>query len=96
MNSPSVSRTVTVKSPNGLHLVPCSRLVRLSTTFGCDVRIRKGNQHADGKNIFDLMGLAAAHGEQLELEALGDGADEAVTKLAQLFDSNFEDEPAPT
>ena len=89
MSVPSVSQTVTVKLENGLHLVPCSRLVRLSSSFACDVRIRKGNVNADGKNIFDLMCLAAAHGERLELETSGDGAESALRQLVQLFESNF-------
>lgn len=89
MGENSVSRTVTVGLENGLHLVPCSRLVKLANSFACDVRLRKGTVHADGKNIFDLMGLAAAFGDQVELSVSGDGADEALTKLVQLFESNF-------
>jgi phosphotransferase system HPr (HPr) family protein len=91
MGGQSVSRTVTVGLENGLHLVPCSRLVKLANGLGCDVRIRKGSVNADGKNIFDLMGLAAAFGDQLELLATGQGADEAIAKLVQLFESNFAD-----
>ena len=89
MDGQSVSHTVTVGLENGLHLVPCSRLVKLANGLGCDVRLRKGSINADGKNIFDLMGLAAAFGDQLELFASGDGADEALAKLVQLFESNF-------
>ncbi len=91
MDGQSVSRTVTVGLENGLHLVPCSRLVKLANGFRCDVRIRKGSLDADCKNIFDLMGLAAGGGEQLEVIASGDGAGEALAKIAQLFDSNFVD-----
>ena len=89
MDGQSVSHTVTVGLENGLHLVPCSRLVKLANGLGCDVRLRKGSINADGKNIFDLMGLAAAFGDQLELFASGNGADEALAKLVQLFESNF-------
>ena len=91
MGGQSVSHTVTVRLENGLHLVPCSRLVKLANGLGCDVRIRKGSVDADIKNIFDLMGLAAAFGDQLELRATGDGADEALAKIVQLFESNFGD-----
>jgi phosphotransferase system HPr (HPr) family protein len=91
MSVPSVSQTVTVKLENGLHLVPCSRLVRLATSFACEVRIRKGHLNADGKNIFDLMSLAADHGERLELQTSGDGAEEAMAKLVQIFEANFEE-----
>ena len=89
MGDSSVLRTVTVGSENGLHLVPCSRLVKLANGFACLVSIRKGTINADAKNIFDLMGLAAGPGEQLELATSGDGAEDAMNKLVQLFESNF-------
>lgn len=91
MGGKSVSRTVTIRLENGLHLVPCSRLVKLANGFGCDVRAQKGSKDADCKNIFDLMGLAAMFGDQIELRAIGDGADEALAKIVQLFELNFAD-----
>jgi phosphotransferase system HPr (HPr) family protein len=91
MDGQSVSHTVTVRLENGLHLVPCSRLVKLANGLGCDVRIRKGSVDADIKNIFDLMGLAAAFGDQLEVRASGDGAEQALAMIVQLFESNFGD-----
>ena len=90
MDGQPVLHTVTLGSEGGgLHLVPCSRLVKLAIGFTCSVSIRKGSTHADGKNILDLMVLAAGPGEQLELITSGDGAKEAMAKLVQLFESNF-------
>lgn len=90
MDGQSVSRTVTVRLEHGLHLVPCSKLVKLVNGFGCDVRLRNGSKLADAKNIFDLMGMAA-FGDQLEVIASGDGAEVAVSKIVQLFESDFAD-----
>lgn len=89
MGENSVSQTVTIGMENGLHLVPCSKLVKLANSFSCRVCLRKGTIQADGKNIFDLMGLAAMCGEQVELTTSGDGAEQALAKLVQLFESNF-------
>ncbi len=90
MGGQPVLRTVTLGSEGGgLHLVPCSRLVKLANGFACNVSIRKGTVHADGKNILDLMVLAAGPGEQLELVTSGDGAEEAMAQLLRLFESNF-------
>ena len=90
MGGQPVLRTVTIgPESGGLHLVPCSRLVKLANGFACNVSIRKGTTHADGKSILDLMVLAAGPGEQLELITSGDGAEEAMAKLVQLFESNF-------
>ncbi len=71
MGGTLLSRTVMVGLENGLHLVPCSRLVRLANSYPADVRLRKGDVLADGKNIFDLMGLAAGFGEQIEIAVSG-------------------------
>lgn len=90
MGEQSVLRTVIIgPESGGLHLVPCSRLVKLANSFACSVSIRKGTVHADGKNILDLMVLSAGPGEQLDLVTSGEGAEEAMIKLVQLFESNF-------
>ena len=88
MGGESVSQTVTVRLENGLHLVPCSRLVKLANGLSCEVRLRNGSKLADVKSIWDLMGMAN-FGDQLEVIASGDGAGEAVAKIVQLFESNF-------
>ena len=88
MGGESVSQTVTVRLENGLHLVPCSRLVKLANGLSCEVRLRNGSKLADVKSIWDLMGMAN-FGDQLEVIASGDGAGDAVAKIVQLFESNF-------
>ena len=88
MDGQSVSRTVTVRLENGLHLVPCSRLVKLANGLGCDVRIRNGSKLADAKSIWDLMGMAHC-GDQVEVIVSGADAEAALAKVVQLFESDF-------
>ena len=88
MDGQSVSRTVTVGLEHGLHLVPCSRLVKLVNGLSCDVRVRNGSKIADAKNIFDLMGMAA-FGDQVEIIASGENAEAVLSKVVHLFESNF-------
>ncbi len=85
----AVTQSVTVPGQNGLHLVPCSLIAQSASSFTCDVRIRKGAQTVDAKNIFDLMSLNAGHGAELILEAAGGCARDAVDALAALFESGF-------
>ncbi|MHC4878746.1 MAG: HPr family phosphocarrier protein [Planctomycetota bacterium] len=84
-----VTQSVTVPGENGLHLVPCSLIAQSASAFECDVRISKGEQSVDAKNIFDLMSLNAGHGAELVLEAAGKCALEAVETLVELFESGF-------
>lgn len=88
--SESVTRTVTVKNANGLHLVPCSLIARTANSFACKVQIVRDKKLADAKNIFDLMGLGAACGTELVLTADGDRAVEAIAALVSLFESGLE------
>ncbi|MGC1275560.1 MAG: HPr family phosphocarrier protein [Planctomycetaceae bacterium] len=81
--------TVTVRLPDGLHLRPLTQLARLAQSFSSTTTLRKGAQIVDAKRPLDLMTLAAACGEQLELEARGDDADDAVEAIVSLFESDF-------
>lgn len=75
---------------NGLHLVPCSMIAQWAQKFECAVTIHKGNVSVDAKNIFELMTLNAAQGTNLDIEASGKDASQAVERIVHLFDSNFE------
>lgn len=88
--SGSVSRKVSVKGENGLHLVPCSQIAQCAGGYECEVRILKGDRTVDACNIFDLMSLNAGQGTQLELQATGPESNEAVASLAELFESGFQ------
>ena len=83
-------QTVTVDLENGLHMSPCSRIAEVARRFGGTIRIRNGNVVADARNVLDLMTLQAEYGTQLDLEASGDGAVEALDALVRLFESKFQ------
>ena len=56
-----------------------------------DVRVRRsdGDELVDGKSIMHLMMLAATRGTDLQIEASGADAQEAVTALQALVESGF-------
>lgn len=85
-----IRRTVTVKLENGLHMVPCSEIVKSVREFPGRVVIRRDQILADARSVLDLLQLKAEHGTQLEVEAEGDHAAEIVEIIAQLFETNFE------
>lgn len=88
--SDSVSRAVSVKGENGLHLVPCSQIAQCAGEFESEIQIVKGDRHVDARNIFELMSLNAGKGSQLELTATGPDAAQAVENLANLFETGFQ------
>ncbi len=81
---------VVVNLDTGLHLVPCSQISQLARDFECDIRIYNGDHRVDAKTVFDLMTLRAEQGTHLIIEAEGDGSEEAIQKLAHLFETDFE------
>ena len=91
MSSSSVIRqTVTVTLENGLHLVPCSEIVKFVRDFQGDVRIQRDEIVADPRSVLDLLQLKAEKGTELILEASGNDAESVVQGLASLLSANSE------
>jgi phosphocarrier protein len=84
-----IDREIQVINKLGLHARASAQLVKLATTYRSDVRLVRGNQSVDGKNIMGVMMLAAACGTQITVSAIGDDADEVVDKISTLFSSRF-------
>jgi phosphotransferase system HPr (HPr) family protein len=85
-------RKVIVKNENGLHLIPCSLIAKLARRVQCEVTISNGRQTADAKNVLDIIALAAVSGTELDVDTNGEGAEEAISALVLLFESNFQSE----
>jgi len=85
----ALRQIVTVKTPNGLHMIPCSMVARLAQQFQSTIVLCKADNRADAKRILDLMTLGAGPGAQLELEISGDDAATAMEQFLELFDGDF-------
>ncbi len=84
-----VERTVTIANQRGLHARASSKFVTLVSELDTEVEVcREGNTVA-GSSILDLMMLGAAMGDDITISAEGEGAQEAVSKLAELVESKF-------
>ena len=76
---------ISIRDPYGLHLRLADRIAHLAERFRAEVRVLTRGREADGESILDLLGLAAAGGNRLELEAQGPDAQRAVAALADLI-----------
>ena len=91
----SASREIFVSNSLGLHARPAMQFVDLANQFKSEIRVVKGGEEpaeADGKSVMQMIILAATEGTPLRIEATGDDAEVAVTKLAELFESKFGEE----
>ncbi|MCC8180968.1 MAG: HPr family phosphocarrier protein [Planctomycetes bacterium] len=91
MSNTSVKRTVVINHKFGIHARPAAKIVALCNSFSSDIEIiKEGEPPANGKNILDIMMLAAANGARLELRASGPDSEEAIDMLSDLMESDFD------
>jgi phosphocarrier protein len=92
---PSASRDIVVSNKLGLHARPAMQFVDLANQFTSDIRVVKfGDEpgEADGKSVMEMIILAATEGTKMRIDADGADAQDAVTKLAALFETKFGEE----
>jgi phosphotransferase system HPr (HPr) family protein len=98
MDEPKATRTVLVANRAGLHARAALLVVQLVRQFRehhqVKVELVSDRQRVDASVMMQLLTLGAAQGEQLLVEAVGDGAEEIVEALDRLFkDKFYEDQP---
>ena len=91
----TASKDIIVSNKLGLHARPAMQFVDLANSFKSEIRVIKFGEEpgeADGKSVMQMIILAATEGTPMRIEADGEDADLAVTKLAELFDTKFGEE----
>ncbi|MDR0451748.1 MAG: phosphoenolpyruvate--protein phosphotransferase [Treponema sp.] len=82
---------------NGLHARPASLLVNAAAQHNAEVRVKnisrdRGPESARSINRLALLGILL--GDEVEIQASGGGAEEALAALQKLAESNFGEAPA--
>jgi len=89
------SRSVTVANEQGLHMRPAYLFAETAATFQSDIEVVKDDLRIDGKSVLSILTLGAAKGVQLELNATGPDATEAINTLAELMENGFPESNSP-
>ena len=84
-----IKRQVTIINKLGLHARAAAKLVKLASRFEADVQLRRDEHAVNAKSIMAVMMLAAGKGVDVEIEADGLDADEAVAELEALIQDRF-------
>lgn len=88
-----VSAELTVQNKMGIHARPSAMIVRIANRYEkCDLYISKDGEQINGKSIMGLMMLAAGRGSILRVTVTGEGGQELITELTDLFNKKFEEE----
>jgi len=85
-------RTVEIVNKRGLHARASAKFVRTASTFDAEVRVSKDGTTVDARSIMGLMMLAAGPGSEIEIEAEGAQAAEALDALADLIARRFDED----
>jgi phosphocarrier protein len=76
----------------GLHARAAAKFVKLAGTFDAEVMVVKGDTRVSGCSIMGLMMLAAGPGCEIDVEASGEDAEQAVGALARLVAGRFDED----
>ena len=88
----TLSRELTVINKLGLHARAAAKLVTLASSFEADIQLQKAGREVNGKSIMGVLMLAAAQGSQVQVQACGEDAAEALNEIAALFANRFGEE----
>lgn len=78
-------RRVTVGAGVGLHARPAAIFVQTAAQAPADVTVAKvGGEAVNAKSILAVLGLDVRGGEEIVLHADGEGAEQALERLAEV------------
>ena len=80
----------TIVNQRGLHARAASKLVKLASTFPCEVTLSGPDEAGvSAKSVMGVLLLCGSKGTTVEVEANGDRANEAVAAIGELIADKF-------
>lgn len=73
----------------GLHARAAAKLTQVASRFPCEVTVGRDGQSANAKSVMGVLLLCGAQGTSLEVEAVGEQAEEAVREIGLLINDKF-------
>jgi phosphotransferase system HPr (HPr) family protein len=83
------SGKVTILNETGLHARPASIFVNTAAKFKSDLLVQKGEKQVNAKSILGVLSLGISKGTEITISAQGPDEEEAVSKLTELIQSEF-------
>ncbi|GGM35450.1 PTS sugar transporter subunit IIA [Longimycelium tulufanense] len=88
---PSRSAEVVLRNQVGLHARPAALLARSIADLQAEVTVTFRGTEVDARSVLALMGLNAGGGETVTVQARGADADEAVQRILDLAERQFDE-----
>lgn len=83
---------LTIDAPTGLHARPATVFADLAKSFTAEVRVRYGDQVANGKSLMSLLKLGVERDGVVRVLAKGSDAAQALSALQQAVEEGLEEE----
>jgi phosphocarrier protein len=80
-------KSVVLANPSGLHARPAERFARAAARFDGKVTVRKAGKGdvVDAKSVLSVLTLGCLQGDEIVIQAEGEGAAEALEELVDLI-----------
>lgn len=86
----SITRTLQITNKKGLHARASRKLAELALSYeSTRISVRRESDEADARSLMDLMMLGAGVGDEVEIEARGPQAEEAMAAVEALINAKF-------
>ena len=89
MAQKSCKETFVVLNEKGLHTRPTTELVKLASSFRCQLTLHYQDVSVNAKSILDILMLAATRGAKIVVEGVGEDAEIAVKAIVELAKRKF-------
>jgi phosphocarrier protein HPr len=82
----SITKTLQITNKKGLHARASRKLAELALSYeSTRISVRREEDEADARSLMDLMMLGAGIGDEVEIEARGPQAEEAMAAVEELI-----------
>lgn len=86
-----LSKIVVIKNQVGLHARPATFFIQKANEFKSSIWIEKEDRRINAKSLLGVLSLGIVKGTEINIVADGVDENEAITKLSELIDSDFDE-----
>ncbi len=87
-----IKQTITIQNKLGLHARATIKLVELVNSFDATITIRYQDKQADADSVLGLLVLETCYGQEIEIIARGNQAQQAMLAVTKLIEDKFLEE----
>ena len=84
-----VSKTITIKNEQGLHMRPAGIFAKEMTAFDSDVQIEYNGKKINAKSVMNIIACCIKCGSEITLECSGTDEQAALDKAVELIESGL-------